>query len=169
MRVVFVCMMLFTWSACGNANKEPRGILPMDQMGAILLDMNYAEIVASEGIENTRASDSSRIQKETVLYKQILDLYKVSPDAFMKSYAYYESEPHKMAAIYKTMLALAESNKRKQDQIDVDKATKDALFVNDIIAQDDNLWPHVDLRNLYWIWPADSIPKRKSYVLTPKQ
>jgi hypothetical protein len=169
MRVVIVCMLVFTWSACGNANKEPRGILPMGQMEAILLDMNYAEIVASEGIENTITSDSARKEKEKVLYRQILDLYQVRPEVFMKSYQYYESEPHKMALIYKNMLALAESNKRMQDKIDVDQAAKDALFLSDMIAQDDNLWPHVDLRNLYWIWHADSIQKRNGYVLTPKQ
>jgi len=112
-RIIAVCLVLLI-TACGEADKVPKDVLPKEKMRDVLLDMNLADVYSSTADDdqpNVIVSDSVRKQRLKVYYRQVLDLHKLSPEAFRHSYAYYESHPNKFKEVYDMMFASVTSDK----------------------------------------------------------
>lgn len=102
-RIVIVFLLLFT-IACGQADKVPDGVLSKEDMRDVLIDMNIADVYSSESTDQgIPLPDSIRQDKVKVYYSQILQLHKLTPKEFSKSYAFYESHPDRMKEVYDMM------------------------------------------------------------------
>ena len=80
--------------------KPPKGILPKDQMAAILIDLQIAEVRAKHYSNN---EDSVRM----FLKKATFSIYKahgIEQEAFQKSYHYYLAHPSEMEDIYESVI-----------------------------------------------------------------
>jgi hypothetical protein len=102
-RIVIVFLLLFT-IACGQADREPEGILSKEQMRDVLIDMNMADVYSSE--TNDRGislPDSVRQHTVKIYYAQILQLHKLTVKQFRASYDFYESHPDRFAKVYEMM------------------------------------------------------------------
>lgn len=152
-RIIVACLLLLA-TACGEADKVPKNVLSKEKMRDVLLDMNLADAYSTmndSGDEvNLVITDSLRKQRVKTFYRQILDLYKLTPEEFNHSYAYYESHPNKFKEVYDMMFAVVSNDKsmldlrlRRQEYV---KNSRSLLPVNNnslISAQQDTLIPFV--------------------------
>jgi len=103
-RIIAVCLVLLI-TACGEADKVPKDVLSKEKMRDVLLDLNMADAYAGQSEDGGLVlSDSIRVSRLKVYYRQILDLHKLTPEQFNHSYAYYEAHPNKFKAVYDMMM-----------------------------------------------------------------
>ncbi len=88
---IALTILIFT-GACGR--KVPEGVLPQQQMGALLLDMHLAD-----GQLASMLADSARIYRDAY-YEAIFDRYVIDSTAFKQSIEFYSSRPKLMKKLY---------------------------------------------------------------------
>jgi hypothetical protein len=116
-RIAIVSLLLLTM-ACGQADRVPEGVLSKEDMRDVLIDMNFADAYSGDtGGGNTPTPDSIRQQRLKVYFAQVLQLHKLTPEQFNKSYAFYESHPDRMKQVYEMMrdVVMAEKNSSESD------------------------------------------------------
>ena len=87
-------------------------------MRDVLLDMNMADAysgITDEDQANLIVHDSVRKQRAKVYLRQILDMHKLTPKEFNRSYAYYESHPNKFKEVYDMMFTAISNDKNMLD------------------------------------------------------
>lgn len=101
--IILIC---FVAAACGQADKVPPNVLSKEKMRDVLLDMNIADAHSYDvsPLNGAPLPDSVRQLKVKEYYRQILDLHKLSPKEFMRSYRYYESHPDRLKEVYAMMM-----------------------------------------------------------------
>lgn len=110
-RIIAVCLVLLI-TACGEADKVPKDVLSKEKMRDVLLDLNMADAYAGQSEDGGLVlSDSIRVSRLKVYYRQILDLHKLTPEEFNHSYKYYEAHPNKFKSVYDMMMDKVTSEK----------------------------------------------------------
>jgi hypothetical protein len=123
-RIVIVFLLLFT-IACGEADREPEGILSKEDMRDVLIDMNMADVYSNEtGDRGLPLPDSLRQHNVKIYYTQILQLHKLTVKQFKASYDFYESHPDRFAVVYNMMKDVVASQK---DIVENEGLVKDYL------------------------------------------
>ncbi|PSL50127.1 uncharacterized protein DUF4296 [Chitinophaga niastensis] len=115
-KLTALAVLLLFLFACGDGDNVPRNIIPKQKMSAILADMSMADAYSNEvqmEAVHLPSSDSLRQEKVKILYKQILDLHKVSVTEFMSSYKYYESHPNRMKEVFQLVQSDISGRKSK--------------------------------------------------------
>lgn len=127
-RLISIFFLLCAGLACGDADREPRGVMPKEKMGSILLDMTMADALSSEIGEGSMipVTDSIRQGKVKVYYKQILELHHVSVEEFMRSYQFYESHPNRLKEVFGLMLTEAGKRKALQEKLELARMPVDS-------------------------------------------
>lgn len=90
--ITIVLMILIFTSACGR--KVPEGVVPQQQMGALLLDMHLAD-----GQLASMLVDSARAYRDAY-YESIFNRYAIDSTTFEQSIAFYSKRPELMKAMY---------------------------------------------------------------------
>lgn len=165
-RIIAVCLVLLI-TACGEANRVPKDVLPKEQMRDVLLDLNLADAYSgiTEDPVNLLVHDSIRQRRVKVYYRQVLDMHKLTPEQFNRSYSYYESHPNTFKEIYDMMYAVV-SNDKNMLEINVKREEyvtnrRNLLPVNNnslISGEQDTLIPFVK-KNKRGI-NFDTLPKK---------
>jgi hypothetical protein len=104
MRIVAGLLAVVILAGCSGKDKVPSGVIPREQMGAILWDMIQADQFSFIYL----AKDSARINlkmEDLRLYQQVFQLHAVSRDEFRKSFQYYETRPDLMRTMLDTLIA----------------------------------------------------------------
>ncbi|MBX5439068.1 MAG: DUF4296 domain-containing protein [Thermoflavifilum sp.] len=99
-------------AGCKHHERVPRSYIQPKEMKEILLDMQ-----AAQAFVDNMPYDSlhSREEKLKYYYQQILALYHLDHQQFMKSYEYYVMHPVIMKMVYDSLLA---DVKRRQALLD---------------------------------------------------
>src|SRR5690606_2003555 len=93
MRLIAVALTILIFTgACGH--KVPEGVVPQQQMGALLLDMHLAD-----GQLASMLADSARMYRDAY-YEAIFDRYAIDSTIFKQSVEFYASRPELMKALY---------------------------------------------------------------------
>ncbi len=98
-------------SSCGRKEGAPSGILPADKMQALLWDMMRADQFIGDYVVNIDSS-LSRKDESIGLYREILDLHRISQEEFRESFYYYRARPELMKVIMDSI------SKRKLHTVD---------------------------------------------------
>jgi len=106
--VVFLSVCIFSCST----DKMPSTIIPSDEMGSILFDINMAEeFVNAYVARDTSKNKNVEINKE---YQKIFLMHNVTEKQFAESYDFYKTHTE----LYKTMMdTLNARAQRKRSQI----------------------------------------------------
>lgn len=95
--LILLISFLFTFSACSEEEKPPKGTLSEEKMAAVLADIHLAE--AHVNRIQLKSLDSS-LMLFNRLKSDIWKKNKVDTVAYRESYSYYMSRPETMARIY---------------------------------------------------------------------
>jgi hypothetical protein len=87
----------------------PAGVLPPQQMQAVLWDVIRADVFTADYIKK----DSSRnaVKENEKLQQQIFAIHKITAADFYTSYDYYKNHTAEFMSIIDTLVARAERNK----------------------------------------------------------
>lgn len=104
----FLMVSFLFFISCSGKNKVPAGILPQQEMGAVLWDL----IRADEYIINFILKDSFHKKKhESIkLYEQVFKIHDINKDEFQKSLTFYKNHP----GLLQSLLDTLESRKKRE-------------------------------------------------------
>ena len=85
-----------------SSNGLPKGVLPSDQMEAVMWDMiqadqYYHEYILKDSLKRDIRSDRFK------LYDRVFQIHKTTRENFDKSYAYYSAHPKLMKEIFDSL------------------------------------------------------------------
>src|SRR3546814_395920 len=93
MRLITIGLTILIFSgACGR--KVPEGVVPQEQMGALLLDMHLAD-----GQLASMLADSARVYRDAY-YDAIFSRYAIDSTTFEHSIEFYSTRPELLKALY---------------------------------------------------------------------
>jgi hypothetical protein len=115
-RIIAVCLLLLI-TACGEADRVPKDVLSKKEMRDVLLDLNLADAYSgiTEDPVNLLVHDSIRQKRVKVYFRQVLDMHKLTPEQFNRSYSYYEAHPNSFKEIYDMMFTVVSNDKNMLD------------------------------------------------------
>lgn len=95
----FIFAFLFTAFSC-NLNADNISVIPQNEMADVLNDIALAEgFVESYIYKDSTVNKDSAVQAEI---DKVLQLRKITPELFSKSYKYYRSNPDEFKIIVDT-------------------------------------------------------------------
>ncbi|MBX6379745.1 DUF4296 domain-containing protein [Thermoflavifilum aggregans] len=99
-------------AGCKHHERVPKSYIQPEEMKNILLDMQ-----AAQAYVDNMPYDSLHLRQEKLkyYYQQILELYHLNHQEFMRSYEYYVMHPVIMKMVYDSLLA---DVKRRQVMVD---------------------------------------------------
>lgn len=109
--------MLCWLASCSHQKRIPHGIMPPEQMGGILVDMQLASAYNDAYIPDTAQKVRDRELRLKTLYAQVLELHHTDHRAFMDSYRFYEDHPDLMQKIYTIMQRSIDRKSAYQDSL----------------------------------------------------
>lgn len=109
-----LCAIAF--SSCSRKDHIPTGIIGIQKMSNILLDMQEADVYNDNYID-TAYSIEIRDQRLKIFYAQILMIHDVDKKEFLDSYAFYENRPDLMKKVYLLMQTNVDRKKAVEDSI----------------------------------------------------
>ncbi len=102
------------WISCSQNDQLPHGILPVNRMSGIMLDLQIAKAYNYSFIpgQDTLDYPEDREERLKILYQQIFILHHTDTAHFFKSFRYYSTHPDWLKKVYDQM---KDSLKHKQD------------------------------------------------------
>lgn len=95
-------LLVFLFSCSGNG--LPGGVLPRDQMEAVVWDM----IAADQYYRDFLVKDSLKLDiraERLKLYERVFQMHHTNRETFDKSYAYYSANPKLMQEVFDSLSA----------------------------------------------------------------
>lgn len=109
MRILILCVILFCVSACSQKNKRHSGIIPRQEMEALMWDLTVADEYATTKSEK----DTTINQKDERirLYSEIFQLHQTNQQQVSQSLRYYMGHPEIFKIMNDSISARAQRNR----------------------------------------------------------
>jgi hypothetical protein len=118
--VIGFCVILYMvmLAACKHHERVPKSYIQPEEMKQILLDMQ-----AAQAYVDNMPYDSlhPRQEKLKYYYQQILELYHLNHQQFMRSYEYYVMHPIIMKMVYDSLLSDVQRRQAMLDSLLIKK------------------------------------------------
>ncbi len=150
-------------AACSRHGKVASGVIGIEQMSAILTDMQMASAFNDSYVPDTvRPTIEGREYRLKVFYQQVLDLHHTDRQDFLKSYEFYESHPDLLKKVYARMGEIVERKTAVLDSL-----TRPRLVAPTELPR--TLMPGTGAKDFSSIYQAvaDSIHHQASRVFNP--
>ena len=99
----YLILFLVTWSiGCSEqpVEKTPKGVLPIDKMTAVMIDIQLIEA----GIVVRKYNRTQRKDQITDYYRALYHKHKITKETFDLSLQYYTDHPGQLEEIYESMM-----------------------------------------------------------------
>jgi hypothetical protein len=182
--------------SCSRRGKVPGGVLGIQKMSGILLDMQMAQAYNDSYVPGSDPARGGRNHRLKEFYVQILMLHHTDREKFLKSYHFYEKHPDLMQKLYGAMQQAIDRKSAYLDSVENARQralhpylpptrVKDFLFpfrsFRDSVLPPARVFrparygprpqPHVDAARFLFLYRSvsDSIPRASLRIFDPRR
>ena len=124
--LVLICIMGVI--GCSKEDKIPKGILSMQEMRAVLMDMQMADAYNHTPSVASIKTPAEKERQLKVYYAQILQSYHTGKEKFLKSYHFYEDRPDLMKKVYQCIQDSVDARIARIDNIEKARQLADEAY-----------------------------------------